>query len=592
MLAVPYSRISTAGQTAGLGLERQAADPVAYCAARGWQLYDGPGYSDAGRSAFGGANLQEDAALGRFLADLRGGRFGPGPVALLVEDLDRFSRSFPLSVLPVIVDDVLNAGVTISVTSKGRDISRASIQANPMELHELLFWLSSAHEFSARLSRRLSHVHQVKRGRVRDGQPVTPAAAPFWIDWTGDAWTLNQHATTVRRILELAREQGGTAIAALLNAEAVPSPAAIRHQRAGTTPRSRPLWNGPGVLRVIESPAIHGARPVLTPGNKARIRAWREDCALLRRQGGPAADMPPHPPRLYEPAQPGYYPAILDEAEHQQLLALVQARRQKPLGRTDMVRWIGAGLTFCTCGELIGATGSSRGGGPMTRYLRCRGRHRGSGCSQPTTPLPLAQAAVLTRLAADDYLAMLEARGGASRSTAHSQALAQRDAAAQALEQAQAVVAAGEAAMASVDDPAVLVVLARRQAAATAALEAAEQQLAAATLELQQLQGQRSIEALGAEAQQTIRQLLHAFSRGADTVDDRRLVHGNLRRLGLRITINATARALGLQLGGGPIDWQPMDPELTTAVLAAGATGATFCEGDEQGVGAWAEWPA
>ena len=587
MLAVPYSRISTVGQTAGLGLDRQAADPASYCAARGWTLWDGASYSDAGRSAFGGANLQEDAALGRFLADLRSGRFGPGPVALLVEDLDRFSRSFPLAVLPVLVDDILNCGITIAVTSKGRDISRASIQTNPMELHELLFWLSSAHEFSARLSRRLSHVHQVKRGRVRDGQPVTPAAAPFWIDWDGSRWTLNQHAATVRRILQLAREHGGTSIAGILNAEGIPSPAAIRHQRAGTTPRRPPLWNGPGVLRVLESPAIAGARPVLTPGNKARIRAWREECALLRRQGTAVSDLPPHPPRLYEPAQQGYYPAILSEAEHQQLILAVKARRQKALGRTDHVRWIGAGLTFCTCGELIGATGSSRGGGTMTRYLRCRGRHRGSGCSQPTTLLSLAQAALLTRLAADDYVAMLEAQGGASRASAHGQALAQRDAAAGAVEQAHAVVAAGEAAMASLDDPAVLVVLARRQAAAAASLEQAQQALNAATVALNQLQGNRSIEALGAEAQVAIRRLLATFATAADTAEDRRLVQSHLRRLGLRITIDAKARALGLQLGGGPIDWQPLEAELAGHALRRAATGASFSSDGDSSMVVW-----
>lgn len=67
------------------------------------------------------------------------GRFGAEPVALLIEDLDRFSRAMPLVVLPVLVDDVLNAGVTVSVMAKGRDISRETIKINGMELDELLF---------------------------------------------------------------------------------------------------------------------------------------------------------------------------------------------------------------------------------------------------------------------------------------------------------------------------------------------------------------------------------------------------------------------------------------------------------------------
>jgi len=585
VLAVPYSRISSVGQVAGLGLDRQAAAPQSYCAARGWELWDGPGYSDAGRSAFDGSNLE--AALGRFLADLRAGRFGPGPIALLVEDLDRFSRSFPLAVLPVLVDDILNAGVTIAVMSKGRDISRASIRENAMELHELLFWLGSAHEFSARLSRRLSHVHQVKRERIRAGTATAPGSAPCWISLVDGTWQLNNYAATVRRVIELLREHGANTVAKILNGEGVPPPSAARRPTA--TPKR---WTGSSVLNLINQPAIHGARQILAPGYRDEVRSWKEARALARRQGLPAADMPPHPRRQYEPPQLDYYPALLSQAEHEALLLAMRGRRQQQLGRTDLMRWIGGGLTVCSCGAAIVATCSTRSNGQPSSYLRCQARFKGGDCRQPFTPLRLAQAALLTRLAADDYLAMLEARGGASRATAHSQALAQRDAAAQALEQAQAVVAAGEQAMASLDDPAVLVVLARRQAAAALQQEQAQQELAAATLALQQLQGQRSIEALGAEAQQTIRQLLATFSAGAETVEDRRLVHGHLRRLGLRIHVDGQGRALGLQLGGGPIDWQPLDQELAGQALAAGVTGAQFFIGDADGLGAGVEWPA
>jgi DNA invertase Pin-like site-specific DNA recombinase len=589
MLAISYERVSSTGQVAGLGLERQAAAPQSYCAARGWQLWEGEAYSDAGRSAFDGSNLE--ASLGRFLADLRAGRFGPGPVALLVEDLDRFSRSFPLAVLPVIIDDLLNCGITIAVMAKGRDISRASIKANGMELHELLFWLGSAHEFSARLSRRLSHVHAVKRDRIRTGAPTAAGSAPCWISLIDGRWQFNSYAATVRRVLDLVREHGGGRVASILNSEGVPPPSAARQQRAGAAARPR-LWSSSSVLNLIGQPAIYGARQILAPGYRDEVRAWKEARALARRQGIPADQQPPHPRRQYETPQLGYYPALLTQAEHEALLLAMRSRRQQQLGRTDLMRWLGGGLTVCSCGAAIVATCSTRSNGQPSAYLRCQARFKGGDCRQPFTPLRLAQAALLTRLAADDYLAMLEARGGASRATAHSQALAQRDAAAQALEQAQAVVAAGEHAMASVDDPAVLVVLARRQAAAALQLEQTQQELAAATLALQQLQGQRSIEALGAEAQQTIRQLLATFSAGAETVEDRRLVHGHLRRLGLRIHVDGAGRAMGLQLGGGPIDWQPLDQELAGQALAAGVTGAQFFIGDADGLGAGVEWPA
>jgi len=89
MLGIPYARVSSSSQTTGSGLIRQSADPEAYCRARGWQLWDGQAYSDPGVSAFAGDHLA-DGDLGRFLADHRAGRFGKQPVALLVEDVDRF----------------------------------------------------------------------------------------------------------------------------------------------------------------------------------------------------------------------------------------------------------------------------------------------------------------------------------------------------------------------------------------------------------------------------------------------------------------------------------------------------------------------
>jgi hypothetical protein len=504
-----------------------------------------------------------------------------------VEDLDRFSRSFPLAVLPVLVDDILNAGVTISVMAKGRDISRASIQQNPMELHELLFWLSSAHEFSARLSRRISHVHEVKRDRIRAGQPVTPASAPFWLDLVDGQWQLNQHVAIVRRILDMARDHGGTHIAGILNGEGVPSPAVIRQQRArrrtGKASTTQ-LWDGPGVLRIVGQPAIHGARQVVAPGAKAEIRAWREQCALLRRQG--VTDMPPHPPRRHEAPQPDYYPAILSEANHAALLQRMKARRSKPLGRADQIRWVGAGLSWCVCGEQIGANCHSRPGGRQVRYLRCRGRHRGSGCQHPTTLMLTAQAALLTRLAAEDYLTILRR---VRQGTGLAHALVERDQAQAAVNLTQQQLAAGEAAMTEATEAAVLVVLARRQAAAEQQLEAARQQLTQATVALQQQQGPQSLARLSEEAQSTIRHLLAQFAAGTDSKNDRQMVRTHLVRLGLRIVIDGAGRRMGLALGEGELDWQPLDAELASHALAAGATGAAFAGDDEAGMVSWDE---
>ncbi|MFZ9895088.1 MAG: recombinase family protein, partial [Burkholderiaceae bacterium] len=272
VLGVPYSRVSSAEQASGLGLDRQASDPGAYCDRRGWALYEGPGYTDAGVSAFGGKNIH-DGELGRFLADAKAGRFGAEPIALLIEDLDRFSRAMPLAVLPVLIDDLLNAGMTISIMSKGRDISRESINDNQMELHELLFSLNSAHDFSQRLSRRISHVHQINRERLRNGEPVTPSNAPAWID-LNDAgeWVLNDYAAVIRRVVSMAVDDFGClAIARALNNEGIPSPGQYRrHQWAANAKRrsndvyKSVRWSSASVKQVLSQPALIGDRQIVT----------------------------------------------------------------------------------------------------------------------------------------------------------------------------------------------------------------------------------------------------------------------------------------------------------------------------------------
>ena len=52
--------------------------------------------------------------------------------------------------------------------------------------------------------------------------------------------------------------------------------------------------------------------------------------------------------------------------------------------------------------------------------------------------------------------------------------------------------------------------------------------------------------------------LLRAFSAGEDTPEQRRAVNSGLRRLGVRITVAADRPALGLAVGDGQVDWQPV----------------------------------
>jgi hypothetical protein len=262
------------------------------------------------------------------------------------------------------------------------------------------------------------------------------------------------------------------------------------------------------------------------------------------------------------------------------------------MGRSDQQRWIGAGLTRCSCGEPMGATACSRlQGGERRRYRYLRCRAVGRSCDALMVPLAAAQAHVLTRLSSADFAVMLTGGEGQERAMALAVALQQQEAAAARLHQLEAAQAAGQAALSEVTDAAVLVVLAQRQATLAGEVQVARQQLEQAQAATGRAQATPSLEALGAAAQQTIRQLLATFASGADTVDDRRLVARHLQRLGLRITIDSHRRLVALQVGDGAADWQPLDTELAGQALADGATDAQFFRGDADGLGAGSEWP-
>lgn len=582
VLAVPYSRVSSADQVAGDGLNRQQADPAAYAVARGWTLWEptaGGGYSDAGVSAFGGKNLT-DGALARFLADARAGRFGTDPLALLIEDLDRFSRAAPLAVLPVLIDDLLNAGHTLAVMGKGRDISRESVKANPMELHELLFAVNSAHEFSAKISSRVGAAHRSRRERMRAGAAINPHDAPAWIDLDASGqWTLNDYAPAIRRIVDAVLGGDGLhVVAAALNREGIPSPGQYRRQQWATGAKRRTresykpvLWSSASIRQVLRSPALIGDRQVLTPGHKARQRDWAERVALMRRQGAKEADLPRPPARTYETPLRGYYPAIATEGEQAAVLAALERRQKKGLGNPSKLTWLAAGRTFCTCGAPIGAARSRDAYG-----LRCSGRRKGTGCQQIGVRMLDAQAHLLTRLAGESFLAMIEQQNGGAKTTALAAAITRQQQAQATVDQAEAATAAGVTALEGETDAAVLGVLARRQVAMEATLADARRALRAAQAEVQQRQGGPGGAVMAGEAQEAVRGLLRKFAAGADDVDDRRAVHRHLERLGVRVVLDGTGQRVALAIGDGAPDWQPLHAGLAADALAGGRSGVGY----------------
>ena len=571
MLLVPLSRVSTGEQVGGGGLERQSTKAAAYAEQRGWELYP-HAYSDEGVSGFSGANLDGD--LGRFLADLKAGVFPAGPVALGIEDMDRLSRQFALSFLPVLVDDLLNAGVTLSVMDKGRDISRASIKRNPFELHELLMWMGAAHEFSDKLSGRITSHRQQIRDAIRRGEPVNPGRAPSWIELVDGQWQLTPYADVIRRVVAMAAEgEGAMAIARALNSEKVPSPGTVVARRKKPKAPGKP-WDKGSVLQVLKAPALHGARAIGASGHNAALREWKDEVARLRRQGVKEEALPVKPRPTPEPDQEGYYPALLTPGEHAALLASISRRKTVDNGgRRDQVRWIAQTLTRCSCGALMSACSSVSRGHRYT-YLRCAGRRDGATrCTAPMLRLGPLQANLLTRLSAETFTALVAQQEGRVAAGAQAVALAERERLQAQVAELQARGLAGEQALAVADDPAVVAVLAKRQAGLEAELQVALQALEHAEHALAELTRSGESVGLAGEARQAVAGLLETFHQGTDQPADRALVNSYLRRLGLRVTIDAAAGAMGLAVGNQEPEWEELNSSLDMAALARGMTG-------------------
>lgn len=580
MLAVPYSRVSTETQVTGRGLVRQKADIESYCSQRGWDLYDGPAYSDPGVSSFGGANIR-DGALGRFIADVKAGRLGSEPVALLLEDLDRFSRQHPLAVLPVLIDDILGAGITISQMQRGRDISSVSIRQNAMELHELLLSLGSAHEFSSRLSARVSDVHDATREAIRKGKPVKPDSAPAWLSLVDGQWVINEYGDTIRLVLDLiSKGHGCFRIAQQLNSDGVPSPGQIRRNRWNerdtkhTSRRTKPYkpvaWSSGSIRQLLRMPQLTGSRPVQKPGHKAELRLWSEECARLLRQGVAEDKLPPRPKRQFLAPEPNYYPALISEADLAVIHQAMAARRTVEKGRIEQVRWIGQRHTFCHhCGGVVNGRVSNRKG-YTDRYIGCKGLP-GKPCKSGYLFLPAAQAHLLTRLSGDALATLVESGQNTQQASTLAAAMAEIASCQMTLNQVDATLAAGHGALAVETDPAVLGVLARRQAEQEAKRSAALKALATAQQAAANLQQLTPAGALCDDVRAQIKELMGAFAADNDQPQDRYRVNRLIARLGLRITVDFKGKRIGLSVGeDSKPQWQPLAPIARSAALAAG----------------------
>lgn len=177
-----YTRFSSEKQRHGDSIRRQIE------AAEQWSRTEGNGLEldtslrDEGVSGFYGRNAAV-GALGTFLAAIRNGQVAPGSV-LLVENLDRISRSDPLKAMHIL-ETVVEAGVDVVTVQDRRRYTRENISQDVSNLIIALITFARGNEESRTKSKRLCAMWSNKRREAAQTGKVMSTWVHPWISVKG-----------------------------------------------------------------------------------------------------------------------------------------------------------------------------------------------------------------------------------------------------------------------------------------------------------------------------------------------------------------------------------------------------------------------
>ena len=365
--AYSYARVSSRLQLKGGGLERQLAMARKWCVENDHELDEDFELVDPGRSAFKGDHLR-DGVLGQLLEMFQAHRIPSGSV-LLIEAVDRLSRQEPLDALQDVFLALAKAGAVIVDLEDGQRYSRETLNADPLALVKLALRIQAAHDYSRRLSRRVGEHWSQARARYRSGDTLARGGKggrkPYWVSLSADEkrWELNEHADTVRRIVDLLQMNGATQAAQQLNALGICTSTGAR-------------WSKNSVLRIAHDPAICGA---LVLGRRAHADAH---AAMRRWEVSPRLGPPPEVPPKVETVS-GYWPPAVTEEVFDRLQRSLKQRWYEPAskGQRREVSSFLRGLACCQHGSPMSVQLSMRNpNGSDYAYLRCSRRRSGPGC--------------------------------------------------------------------------------------------------------------------------------------------------------------------------------------------------------------------
>ncbi|MBN7809077.1 recombinase family protein [Agrobacterium rosae] len=227
-MAYSYIRMSTEKQIKGDSMRRQLEWSQTYAARHGLDLQDVTSFADIGVSAWKGLNRSK-GRLGAFIELAREGTI-PSSSYLLIENLDRLSRTTPLEALDLF-KEILQLGITVVARGEFGDeetYTWNSLNSNSNQLISTLTSMLRANRESERKSQLIRSSMKNRRVDARLGKK-TNQTPPSWITATkitkGEyEYHLNDRADVVRWIFERSAEGVGfDRIARELNAKGEPT---------------------------------------------------------------------------------------------------------------------------------------------------------------------------------------------------------------------------------------------------------------------------------------------------------------------------------------------------------------------------------
>jgi DNA invertase Pin-like site-specific DNA recombinase len=314
--AYSYIRFSSPEQAKGDSFRRQSVNAAKWAKKKGYRIVDE--LTDLGVSGYRGKNTKQ-GRLGAFLAMIDAKKIEEGSV-LIVESLDRFSRSQVREVLPDFLN-VINSGIGVVTLADGRLYDKDSLDKDNFSLLAGLIVMTRAHEESKRKGERVAEAWSNKRERARQGSVPLSDRIPGWLiskrDDSGQRIfeADKVKAGIIRRIFaETDRGLGRRAIAKGLN-------------REGTLSFLKETgWQPSSVIKIIRSRTTLG-----------EYQPHRRD-----KDGKLVPDG--------DPIQ-AYYPPVIDESLWERANAAVAARRANAAGRPSAeVANLLRGLARCACG--------------------------------------------------------------------------------------------------------------------------------------------------------------------------------------------------------------------------------------------------